>query len=165
METSESALESWDLILFRKKFWSTLSQQLLTNKLVCGLRDPFLTYFHSISAHYDLVNTCWLSVDQNYFFEKYASRAFKCRVDHNFSMSGYENSTWWSYNIFGHFRCIFGIFHQITKMTKNVRKCCNFIRLNILDQKSKNYHRHVIWKPWIHTFQKNNFGQHLNNRC
>ena len=129
------------------------------------LETLFLTYFHSISVHYDLVNTCWLSVDQNYFFENYVSRAFKCHVDDNFSMSGYENSTWWSYNIFGHFRIIFGIFHQITKMTKNVRKCCNFIRLNILDQKSKNYHRHVIWKPWIHTFRKNNFGQHLVNSC
>ena len=129
-------------------------------------KSRFWVIFRDFSKfNIDLVNTCWLSVDQNYFFEKYASRAFKCRVDDNFSMSGYENSTWWSYNIFGHFRCIFGIFHQITKMTKNVRKCCNFIRLDILDQKSKNYHRHVIWKPWIHTFQKNNFGQHLVNRC
>ena len=151
METSESALESWDLVLFRKK--KKIGQHLVNScwpiNWFVVLETLFLTYFHSISVHYGLVNTCWPSVDQNYFFEKYASWAFKCRVDHNFSMSGYENSTWWSYNIFGHFRCIFGIFHQITKMTKNVRKCCNFIRLNILDQKSKNYHRHVIWKPWI----------------
>ena len=51
------------------------------------------------------------------------------------------------------------------KMNKNDRKCCNFIRFNFHNQKSKSYHRHGIWKPRIHTFQKYNFGQHLVNNC
>ena len=142
--------------------WSTpVDQMCIYSFLMENVRKmAFLHYKHEIwSTGVDQMLTKII------FFQKYVSGAFKCRVDDNFSMSGYENSTWWSYNIFGHFRCIFGIFHQITKMTKNVRKCCNFIRLNILDQKSKNYHRHVIWKPWLHTFQKNDFGQHLVNRC
>ena len=84
------------------------------------LQTLFLTYFNTIFVHCILVNPCWPSVDQNYFFEKYVSRAFKCRVDDNFLMSGYENSIWWSYSIFGHFWWFFGIFHKKTKMTENV---------------------------------------------
>ena len=65
--------------------------------------------------------------------------------------------------IFSHF--LFFFYGKYQKIIKNDRKCCNFIRLNFHNQTSKNYHRHGIWKPWTHTFQKNNFGQHLVNRC
>ena len=118
--------------------------------------------------HGNLVNTCWPIVDQNYFFATYVSRAFKRRVEHNFLISGYENSIWWIYIIlrilliFTHF-CFLGAKYQ--KFMKNDQKWCNFIRLNFHDQKSKSYHRHGIWKPWTHTFRKNNFGQHLVNMC
>ena len=48
----------------------------------------------------DLVNTCWLNVDQNFIFQKYGISAFKCRINrlHIFFIG--EDSMRWTSVIF-----------------------------------------------------------------
>ena len=80
MSTSDTALESLDTMVYDADHAITRLSTFVDYSVIILSSFVLKLAYHAHGILYNLDNMCWLSVDQNFFGEKYEVSAFKRRI-------------------------------------------------------------------------------------